>query len=521
MLKPAATTCRLVLLSLALAGRLACAQQDLPDAQAARGAVQGDLYFEAGQYGQRNAQATLARQSDGLTLDAALEAERSSNYRDGSDVRRTSASGGAEWKQRQGRYGFSADSVQHDTRYPAPPGLFSAALALPVQQRPEDRYAYDVRRASGFYQRYLGNVDLGVELSQRERDATATYIGDSGRYVSSYRSAQTQLSPRLRHYGKWGTVSTDTEFGIDLLEWRRRSSNVSPYGGERIARSQRSSAILLREELAFGGPHATRLLVGLRHEQTHLDPADVTAGSGDWSSRNGWDLQASHDLAPQWTLHAKAARSYRIDDDGYTSAGYRPLAGQLRLEEEAGLAWGNTVRSISARVFRERLSNQIVFDQYLSQQGYLGNLEPGRRTGLVIDAAVDLARDWRLSGQLQQVSAHFDHYPYNGPDIALVARTLATARLYWTPPGASSADLGVQWIHALAYGNNFDNSCLAQVPRFAMLDGRYAYKSGAWELALTGSNLTNRRHYGDAPACQSSIYQNDARQLRLSLRYRF
>lgn len=526
MFKPAAIPCRVAVLSLLLAGLMApaCARLQDETGQAqpadAAGAVQGDVYVEAGQAGLRNGRATVAQHRGGRTLDASLESEYSGNYRDGSDFRQLSFSGGAEWKLRNGRYGASADSVQQDTRYPAPPGLFSSALVLPLQQRPEDRYAYDVRRVSAFAQRYLGNIDLGVELSQREKSATASYVGDSGSYRAAYRSEQTQIAPRLRHYGKWGSVKTDTELGVDVLQWRRRSSSVSPYGAARAGRRQQSVAVLLREELLFAGPHATRLLFGLRHEHSHLD-ADERVQGGAWARRNAWDIQASHDLAPQWTVHGKAARSFRIDDDGYTSAGYRPLAGQMRLEEEAGLTWGNTKRSVAARVFRERLSNQIVFDQNLGQQGYVGNLEPGRRSGLVLDAGMDLGRDWRLTGQLQQVSAQFDDYPYNGPDIALVARTLATMRLYWTPQGASSADLGVQWLRALPYGNDFDNSCLAQVPRFAMLDGRYAYKSGAWELALTGSNLTNRRHYGDAPACRSSIYQNDARQLRLSLRYRF
>ncbi|MEG1051535.1 MAG: TonB-dependent receptor, partial [Janthinobacterium sp.] len=87
--------------------------------------------------------------------------------------------------------------------------------------------------------------------------------------------------------------------------------------------------------------------------------------------------------------------------------------------------------------------------------------------------------------------------------------------------GGASADVGVQWLRALRYGPDFAGSCLAQVPAFATVDGRYARKLGAWELELAGSNLANRRHYGDAPGCRSSIYLNDARQLRVSARYHF
>ena len=525
-MKPAVTIRILAFARLALPWLLACtgaplAAQEAGDTvttAAPAAATDGELYLEGGQYGQRSVRSSVSQVRGGLTLDAALDAERSSNYRDGSDFTQRNASGGAEWKQRQGRLGMSADSTQQETHYPAPQGLFSALM--PLSQRPEDSYVYHSRRISAFAQRYIGNIDLGLEVQRREKNSTATYVGDSGNYASQYRSVQNQLAPRLRHYGKLGATTTDTELGIDLTEWRRRSTSMTPELSSRVARRQTSAALLLREELAFAGPYAPRLLLGLRHERVHLDAADALLGEK-WKRQNGWDIQGSALLAAQLTVHAKAARSYRIDDDGYTSAGYRPLAGQLRRESEVGATWGNEVRSISARVFSERLSNQIVFDQNLGQQGYVGNLEPGRRDGVVLDAGMNLGREWRLTGQLQQVSAHFENYPYDGPDIALVARTLAATRLYWTPKGASSADLGLQWLRALPYGNDFEHSCLAQVPRFAMLDGRYGYKYGAWELALTGSNLTNRRHYGDAPACRSSIYQNDARQLRLSLRYRF
>ena len=226
-------------------------------------------------------------------------------------------------------------------------------------------------------------------------------------------------------------------------------------------------------------------------------------------------------VRPQLSVYAKAARSYHIDDDGYTSAGYRPLTGQERRETELGATYGDAVRSASVRVFSERLSNQIVFDQNLGQLGFAGNLDPSRRDGIAIEASMALARDWRLDAQLRQVHARYDDYSYDGPDIALVPKTLASLRLYWTGRGGASADVGVQWLRALRYGPDFAHSCLAQVPAFATVDGRYVRKLGAWELELAGSNLANRRHYGDAPGCRSSIYLNDARQLRVSARYHF
>ena len=493
---------------------------------AAPAATSGDVSLELGQSGQRSARASVARDQDGLALDASFDVERNGNYRDGSVFLEHGASLGAEWKSRQGRFGFSADEIDQETRYPAPSSAFAFVLAA----WPDERYRYDVRRASGFVQRYLGNVELGVEASVREKRAAATYFGTAGSDVSSYRSRQVQLAPRLRHYGKLGTVGTDTELGIDLMQWERTTARSTGDGasdpGSDLTRRQHARALLLREELAFGGKHAPRVLVGLRHEQFHLDPSDLPPGGSDWENQRAWDLQGSFLLRSDLSAYAKTARKYRIDDDGYTSAGYRPLAGQLRYEREVGLTWSGpqNLYGASLRLFSERLVTQIVFDQSvvgLNQQGFAGNLEPARRDGVAIEGNLTLSPHWRVDGQLQQAHARYDDYPYDGADIALVPKTLLAARLYWTPPGNSSADVGVQWLRALRYGNDFDNSCLAGVPSFATFDSHYAYKAGRWQLELSGSNLANRRHYGDAPACRSSIYLNDTRQFRLSARYRF
>ncbi|MBE3026394.1 TonB-dependent receptor [Janthinobacterium sp. GW458P] len=493
----------------------ACAQEGA--AASAAGVTHGDLSAELAQGGQHSVRAALSREQGGTALDVALDRLRNGNYRDGSVFRQRSFSGGAEWKGRQGRFGFSADQLNQDTRYPAPEAPFLALLAA----RPEDLYRYEMRRASAFVQRYVGNFELGVELSQREKRATAQYAGEDGSGVSTYSSRRRQLAPRVRHYGKVGGVGTDTEVGLDLMQWQRRSGRAVTGRDGDAQRRQYSRALLLREELAFGGPYAPRLLLGLRHEQFQLDPADMPAGGSDWENQNAWDLQGSLQLRPQLSVYAKAARSYRIDDDGYTRAGYRPLAGQLRRETEVGATLGDAARSVSVRLFSERLSNQIVFDQSLGQLGFASNLEPSRRDGIAIEASMALASDWRFDAQVRQVHARYDDYSYDGPDLALVPKTLASLRLYWTGQGGASFDAGVQWLRALRYGPDFEHSCLALVPAFATVDGRYARKLGAWELELAGSNLANRRHYGDAPGCRSSIYLNDARQLRVSARYHF
>ena len=179
-------TCAVLLCALAMPAR---AQEGV--AAGATGVTHGDLSAELAQGGQHSVRAALSREQGGMSLDAALDGQRNGNYRDGSVFHQRGFSGGAEWKARQGRSGFSVDQLNQDTRYPAPEAPFLALLAA----RPEDLYRYEVRRASAFVQRYVGNFELGVELSQREKRATAQYAGEDGSSVSTYSSRRRQLAP--------------------------------------------------------------------------------------------------------------------------------------------------------------------------------------------------------------------------------------------------------------------------------------------------------------------------------------
>ncbi|MEG1328262.1 MAG: hypothetical protein RSD99_25405, partial [Janthinobacterium sp.] len=125
----------------------ACAQQGADGGAA--GVTHGDLSAELAQGGQHSVRGALSREQDGMTLDVAMDGLRNGNYRDGSVFHQRGFDGGAEWKVRQGRFGFSAEQLNQDTRYPAPEAPFLALLAA----RPEDLYRYEVRRASAFVQR--------------------------------------------------------------------------------------------------------------------------------------------------------------------------------------------------------------------------------------------------------------------------------------------------------------------------------------------------------------------------------
>lgn len=502
----------------------------------AQSTTHGSVLVEAGEFGQQQQRAALAREAaDGWAMDAALQQTRSGNFRDDSQFRERSFNGGAEWKSKQGRAGFSIDSTRQDSRFPVQQDAVVTAGAVTGGAAPLGDFGlYDTDRASGFIQRYIGQFDLALELTRTEKTVSATHLRDSASYGSHYDSRETQVAPRLRHAGKAGAISYDSEIGIDLIRWQHRTGN--DYW--RFDRAQASQALLLREEIGFGGVHEVRLEFGARHENFDRDSATATmlatpaaapsatgatsaADAADWRHQNAWDLEASFKPQSAWRLYAKASQSYRIDDSGFTAQGYRPLLGQVSDEQEVGASWAGVARNASVRLFRYQLRNAIVFDQQLGQSGSVTNLDPNQRQGIEIDADSRLAGPWSLAGRLQYINARYDDYPYDGADLPLVARKLASLRLSWQPASGHSADLGVQWMEVQRYGNDFAHSCLADTPSFALFDGHYARTIGAWKFTLSGSNLADKRYYGAAAECRSSVYANDRRQLRMSARYRF
>ena len=134
---------------------------------------------------------------------------------------------------------------------------------------------------------------------------------------------------------------------------------------------------------------------------------------------------------------------------------------------------------------------------------------------------VALSSSLRLVARLQHVKARFTAGPYDGRDMVLVPKNIASARLSWTPGNGHSADAGVQWADRQRYGGDFANDCTTQIPSYATVDARYARQLGAWEFAVSGQNLTDRQHFSQAFACRAAIYPGDGRQVKFSARYDF
>ena len=488
-----------------------------PTKQAGRGSV----FAEVGQFGLRQARASVAQAWDGVALDAAIDGQRTDNYRDNNEFKQHNFSGGAQWLSKEGRMGFRVNSARQDSRFPGSLSLAQFDANPRQSNTPNDFGSLDSDRVSAFIERRIGSVDLAAELSHREKTARATYVSAFGTSAYEYTGTQTQFSPRLRQLGKFDGWLNEVVLGIDLTRWNR----ITDSAYSKADASQKSKALYVRDEIKFDGPRNARIALGARHELFDKDAFDPLSGAGYSSAQtqNAWELQGSFYVVPSVELYAKAGQSYRVanaDENGFTATN-KPLAGQTSHDLELGATLGDAAQQLTARLFRHQLNNEIFYDPTAGAFGANTNLDPTRRQGIEIDASTRIGADWRLSGHFQHVAATFTAGPNSGKEMVLAPKNSVTARLSWTPADGQTADLGAQWVDRQRYGSDFNNSCPARMPSFTTLDARYAKKFGPWEVALSGLNLTDKHYFSNAFGCKSGIYPSDGRQMKISARYDF
>ncbi|GGI54339.1 TonB-dependent receptor [Oxalicibacterium solurbis] len=495
-----------------------------------RGATQGthgSVVAAVGNRGQEELRASLNKGWDGFSFDANLGSLRTDNYRDNNELRQDNFSGGLQWASADTRVGFRVEAAREDFGLPGSLTYDEYRDDPRQTNTPYDKGTLDSDRYTLYGEKKLGQLQLAADLSYREKTSTSSYTyGTAPASRSRMESTVTQFSPRLRYTSAFSGVTNEFVAGMDFQNADRKTkSDYSNADG-----SQESIALYLRDEVRFS---KARIAFGVRHErfdQDFSDPLSFSFSEYDRSfSLNAWDLQGSYDLTSIINLFAKVGRSYRVANiDEYTfSPNNEPLTPQRSNDAELGASFGNKDHKLTARVFRHDLRDEIFYDPTIPNVNGFGglganvNLDPTRRQGLEIEASTRITSDVTMSAVLQHVSAKFRSGPNDGKEMVLVPKNIATFRMNWLPGNGQSADVGLQWVDSQRYGSDFTNTCSARIPSFVTLDARYAKRIGAWELAVSGTNLTDRDYFTQAFGCRSSIYPDPGRTVRFTARMDF
>lgn len=485
----------------------------------------GTVFGEIGTFNHKNVRASVAKAWDGLSIDANIEALRSDNYRRNNDIRQNNFNGGMQLSSREGRMGLRIDAARQDSDFAGDLTLAQFEEDPRQASTPNNYGSYDTDRYTFFIERRFSDFEVAAELSHREKNASG-HLDFGGGFVSDSdaESKTLQFSPRVRHTYKSGAGVNELVAGFDFIEWDRATTRLSPGIPSYIADvEQTSKALYVKNEFSFS---KTRLAIGLRNErfEKHATGANVYRTS---DTLNAWELQGSQEISHEIDVFAKTGTSYRIPnaDDNAGTLNNAILEPQRSRDLELGASYDANGNKLTVRAFRHKLKNEILFDPTVPGLFFNGanvNLDPTRRQGIEIEASARVAPTIEVSTVFQHVSAKFTAGPNEGKEMVLVPKNTATLRLNWFPQNGHSADIGVQWVDKQRYGGDFTNTCGARIPSFTTLDGRYAMRTGAWEFAITGTNLTDRDYFTNAyGTCQFGIYPDPGRQIKISARMDF
>jgi iron complex outermembrane receptor protein len=483
----------------------------------------GSVFLQGGQFHAGEARVSAAQAWNGFAADATLDHQRTDNYRDNNEFKQTNFSGGAQWYANDfDRIGFRYEGARQDMRF-AGSLKEEQYIANPRQTNtPNDNGSLDSDRLTVSGQYRLFGHDVAADLSYRKKTVESTYFLSGFPSTATYDSKQLQFSPRVRKLGAINGMVNELVAGVDFIKWERTME--SSYSAADA--NQKSKAIYLRDELRFDPTHEGRISAGVRREIFDKDFVDplALAGYNVVQGLNAWELQASYMPVSNLTVYGKLGQSYRVansDENAYTPVFNKPLAAQQSHDAEVGASYATATQKVTARVFRNNLTNEIFYDPTLNGFGANTNLDPTRRQGFELDAEQRIAAAWTVNGHYQHVQAKFREGVNNGREMVLVPKNVLTARLSWIPGSGQTADVGAQWVDKQRYGSDFDNSCSGEMPSFTTLDARYARKFGQWEWAVSGQNLADKHYFSQAFSCKGGIYPADGRQLKLSARYEF
>jgi iron complex outermembrane receptor protein len=487
--------------------------------------LHGSVFAEGGSFHEHDVRASLSQTAGDVSADIAVARQGSNNYRRNSDFDQTTASLNLQTRFTGGRAGIHVESARQDTRLPGALTLAQFDADPRQASTPNDFGSLNTDRANVFAEYRLGAVDLAADLSHRERNVRSNYLSFGSN--NAYDGRQDQFSPRARWLSDVGGMLNELVGGLDFTRWKRKTTSSFSDADA----SQSAKAVYLRDELRFDPAHEGRIALGARHElfdKNYVDPLAGAKPEDRSQSQNAWEVQASYRVHPLVEVYAKAGQSYRMANADENS--YRSSVDILKPQTSHDLEFGTTLRhapgddsrTLTARVFRHRLHDEIYYDPTANGGwGANTNLDPTERKGFEIDAEALLSAGWRASAHVQHVLARFTQGPDKGRELVLVPKNVVTARLAWVPGTGQSADVGAQWVDSQRYGGDFANDCTARIPSYTTFDARYGIKLGAWEIAATGLNLADKHYFSNAFACKGGIYPSDGRQLKLSARYDF
>ncbi len=450
---------------------------------------------------------------------------RTDGYRQNSYLHQQSSGLGAQWSEGPWAVSWRVMMEDQSTGLPGPLKLSDAQNDPRQSGTPRD---YDERRESRHLARLAWrgeNVRLELDAGYRYREAAFQYVSyGSARTDSS--SQQRQLSPRMIWTQGGAAGKLSLTMGVDWNDWD--FDKVS--GSTLESGAQRNLATYAQTEIAL--PTDTHVVMGYRRERIKKEgdfPGDMFSAASIYARTDtlrAAELGLSQGLFGPWSVYGRVASSYRLAniDENRLTPGQAALLPQENRDREVGVRWEMGGHSATARYFRQRTRDEILFvgAPFFANT----NIDPVLRKGLELEFKWLISSAWRLSGTAQHLSAEFDAGPNKGKDLVAVSPTTATLRAHWQVDDRQSFEMGVQYLSKARYPGDESNRCSARLSSSTLVDGRYVWRQQGWTLAVASSNLADRQGnqwgYAYSAGCVNpDVYPYAGRAWRLSVERSF
>jgi iron complex outermembrane receptor protein len=460
----------------------------------------------------------------GASLSADIAANRydSNNYRQHNAVTQENFSTRLRVTGERGEVGVSLASERARTELPG--ALSSTAYQTSPRgaSTPNDRAATDASRYTLFGNYRFQYVELAADVWRR--DKVDRFFNDygtgSGTNYTRSGSVADGFSPRMRITAPVFGLKNALVVGYDTARWRYNNQQAYLFSGVASEGdlgntnlstneygTQRNEAVYFKEDLQVGD---VRISGGARRETLKQTVQSLLASPVVPMTNNDRKLHAEElgvawNFLPAWTVHARAANSYRIANVDETRFLFpRPgfLLPQTSRDFETGVAYASRTLDVDLRVYESRLDNELLFvpKAIYPPNGANINLAPTERNGVELTVKWRPRADLDFTGFVAQSRARFRKGSFGGADLTgrevpLAPRTRASLQANWRITPVDAVNLGYQYVGSQVFDNDQANTFGQRIPDYSTVDFKYTRRIANVDLSVMVRNLFNRGYY--------------------------
>lgn len=477
-----------------------------------RGDEPTELMAAAGAFGERQLQLSTSARWGELPWRLFLQGSRLNGWRPQAAQQRRLL----DWRADQGPWRWSLNWLDQPAQDPQ--GISPAQWA--AGEQPPQPQAFDTRKR-------LRQLQLGAGWRDGGASASA-WLGR--REVWQWQSIPAAVQRPASHPG--GVIALERHYaGLDLQQrgewagwrsvlglaaegqWDGRQGFENFIGSQLgltgvLRRDERNQAhsLDLYAQVERSLSAATALQLGLRAGRLSLSSEDRFLSNGDDGGARRLHtlspvLGLQHRLAPGWRAHLQlgsAQETPTLNELAYRADGSAGFNGALKAQQSRQLEIGLRGAGLQLALFAARSRDEIVVAGSSGGRASFRNAGRGERLGLELGGERELAPGWSLAGSLSLLRARID----GGPLPGAPARQ-AVLDLRWQP----AADWRLQ-LRASGKSRLVADAAGNAAPGHGLLGLQVQHSGrnrlGAWQLALQGDNLLDRRHAASVIVAEAS-----------------